>query len=428
MGPLTSDFPLLIDTVPRLISQLFESGSFVQIGGENFQIPRDLFSNPGDEPNFFSLGFAVFFSSPGDVFPGLDSGGLLRPPSVHPPCVPNRSAKVFSDILHLLRGYPLRIRDKDHRAELVRDCRYFNLRGLEQKLIVHDISYNAERGTSEIIIRLEDIRQSGVSFVGDASPSDRSPLGGWVNYSRPFVDETNYEIIVEIGDESTRINFRTMRADFYGDAKARISSLFQVVANKMNLPTNAPLGLMMSSGGAAQSVSPGNTPLSEDRVKICIGRDAHIVLDGEEYAYDGNSFENHSDFEAEAASPGPARSGIPSTPNSTSLNPNSNWSTSTLHPPPQSHTQSQSLNFQHPPRQPSPKPPPRKRKRRGSLDEFGEWMIRKGQWRLRVQPRLELSGGGGDGGSMEIVLHAVRLDALSGQKGRNMMRGFLTQE
>lgn len=415
---------LLNDIVPRLISQLFESGSFAQIGGENFQIPRDIFSNPGDKPNYFSLGFAVFFSSPGDVFPGLDGSGLLRPPPVRPPCVPNRSAKVFSDILHLLRGYPLRIRDKDHRAELLSDCRYFNLRGLEQKLIVHDISYNAERGTSEIIVRLEDIRQSGVSFVGDASPSERSPLGGWVNYSRPFVDETSYEIIVEIGDESARINFRTMRAEFYGDAKARISSLFQVVANKMNLPTNAPLGLMMSSGGAAQSVSPGNTPLSEDRVKICIGRDAHIVLDGEEFLYDGNNFESHSDFEStEPTSPAPARSGIPSAPNSAGLNPTSNWPTPPLHAPPQSR---KSLNFQHPPRQPSPKPPPRKRKRRGSLDEFGEWMIRKGQWRLRVQPKAENLGGGGDGSGMEIVLHAVKLDALSGQKGRNTMRGFLT--
>lgn len=409
-------FPLLNKTVPRLISQLFESGSYVQIGGENFQIPRDLFSNPGDQPNYFSLGFA-FFSSPGDVFPGLDSGGLLRPPSVHPPSVPNRSAKVFSDILHLLRGYPMRIRDKDHRAELLRDCRYFNLRGLEQKLLVHDISYNAERGTSEIIMRLEDIRQSGVSFVGDASPSDRSPLGGWVNYSRPFVDETSYEIIVEIGDESTCINFRTMRADFHGDAKARISSLFQVVANKMNLPTNAPLGLMMSSGGAAQSVSPGNTPLSEDRVKICIKRDAHIVLDGEEHIYDDNNYESRSDYEnTEPTSPAPARSVIPSTPNSGGVNAASNW------------TQSQPLNFQHPPRQSTPKPPSRKRKRRGSLDEFGEWMIRKGQWRLRVQPRMESSGGSGDGMNMEIVLHAVKLDALSGQKGRNMMRGFLTSE
>lgn len=428
-----------------MISQLFESEIFVQIGGENFQIPRDIFSSPGDSPNFFSLGFAVFFSSPGDVFPGLDSGGLLRPPSVHPPCVPNRSAKVFSELLHLLRGYPLHIRDRDHRAELLRDCRYFNLRGLEQKLIVHDISYNAERGVSEIIIRLEDIRQSGVSFVGDVSPSDRSTLGGWVHYSRPFVDETSYEIIVEIGDESTRIDFRHMRADFFGDAKARIASLFQVVANKMNLPTNAPLGLMMSSGGAAsQSVSPGNTPLSEDRVKIRIERDAHLILDGEEYITDGFRVDNDNDIEYSDSSPGPSRIKPPlsSTPSPGSgLQPSTSWPP--IPTPHQRHQRQQRPGHIQPNSHPSSgaKSPPRKRQRRGSLDEFGEWMIRKGQWRMKVQARPEGGnfgpggdgGGGGGGGAgtdgrsrMEIVLCAVKLDAMSGQKGRNLLRGFLT--
>lgn len=423
--------------MPRLISQLFESEIFVQIGGENFQIPRDIFSNPGDSPNFFSLGFAVFFSSPGDVFPGLDSAGLLRPPSVRPPCVPNRSARVFSELLHLLRGYSLHIRGRDHRAELLRDCRYFNLRGLEQKLIVHDISYNAERVTSEIIIRLEDIRQSGVSFVADAAPSDRSPLSGWVHYSRPFVDETSYEIIVEIGDESTHIDFRRMRADFFKDAKARIASLFQVVANKMNLPTNAPLGLMMSSGGAAsQSVSPGNTPLSEDRVKIRIDRDAHIVLDGEEYIFDGSSRENEHELEYYDSSPRPShiRAPLSSTPSpGSALQPSSPWPPI---PTPHQRQQHQPRPVNFPPYHNNPtsdaKPPARKRQRQGSLDEFGEWMIRKGQWRMRVQPRPEggnfgpgVDGSGSESSGMEIVLCAVKLDAISGQKGRNALRGFL---
>ena len=435
--------------MPRLISQLFESEIFVQIGGENFQIPRDIFSNPGDSPNFFSLGFAVFFSSPSDVFPGLDSGGLLRPPSVHPACVPNRSAKVFSELLHLLRGYSLHIRDRHHRAELLRDCRYFHLRGLEQKLIVHDISYNAERGVSEIIIRLEDIRQSGVSFVADAAPSDRSPLSGWVHYSRPFVDETSYEIIVEIGDESTHIDFRRMRADFFNDAKARIASLFQVVANKMNLPTNAPLGLMMSSGGAAsQSVSPGNTPLSEDRVKIRIDRDAHIMLDGEEYIMGDNFGRDHENgMEYYDSSPRPSRIRAPisstSSPSS-GFQPSSPWPPTIPAPhqrqqPPQPRTvnfppPSSYHNNNHPTS--DAKSPARKRQRQGSLDEFGEWMIRKGQWRMRVQPRPEgggnfgqqpgADGGGSEGSGMEIVLCAVKLDAISGQKGRNALRGFLT--
>ncbi len=403
---------------------MFKSDIFIQIGGENFQIPRDVFLNPGDSPNFFSLGFAVFFSTPGDAFPGLDSSSLLRPPSVQPPCVPNRSAKVFSELLHLLRGYPLQIRSKEHRAELLRDCRYFCLRALEQKLLVHDISYNAERGTSEIIIRLEDIKPSGVSFVGDASPSDRSALGGWVNYSRPFVDETTYEIIVEICDESTRIDFRNMRADFYGDVKARISSLFQVVANKMNLPTNAPLGLMMSSGGAAQSVSPGNTPLSEDRVKIRIERDAHLMLDGEEYIPDGSSFFGHR----------PDRDTLEPSPPPTSSPANCSTPSTVIQPQSQSQQSPSSLNFAQAPRPQSTSTyntnnnnrPPRKRKRRGSLDDFGEWMIRRGQWRLRVQPRMDEGAGALEQGTrMEIVMHAVKLDAISGQKGRNTLRNFL---
>ncbi len=46
-----------------------------------------------------------------------------------------------------------------------------------------------------------------------------------------------------------------------------------------------------------------------------------------------------------------------------------------------------------------------------------------------MQPRAELSpraGRGEEGSSMEIVLCAVKLDAVSGQKGRNMGRGFIS--
>jgi len=388
------------------MKQLFDSEIFIQIGEQNFQISRNIFSSPGDSPNFFSLGFAAFFNTPGEVFPGLDRSGLLRPPAITPPCVENRSAKVFSELLHLLRGYPLAIRNSEHRAELLRDCRYFHLRGLEQKLILHHISYNVERQKSEILMRLDDIRQSGISFVGDASPSDRSPLGGWVNYARPFVDETSHELIIEVGDESLKIDFRSMRGEFNGDSKARITSLFQVVANKMNLPTNVPLGLLLPSGGiSAQPVSPGNTPLSEDKVKVNIEGDAHIILDGEEYIMDRNAgFDGYGYGEATLDN------GAPNILPVTTHGAGATWNTADI--------------LHHTPRSSSSKPPPRKRKRRGSLDDFGEWIVRKGQWRLRVQPRAHQPEQ--DEQRMEIVLHAVKIDAVSGQKGRNMLRGFLT--
>lgn len=306
----------------------------------------------------------------------------------------------------MLRGYPLHIRNEEHRAELIRDCRYFHLKGLEQTIILHHISYNIERQKSEIILRLEDIRQSGVSFLGDVSPSDCSPLGGWVNYARPFVDETSNELILEIGGESTKIEFGTMRAEFHGDAKARITSLFQVIANKMNLPTTVPLGLMMASGGvAAQAVSPGNTPLSEDKVRVRIERDAHILLDGDEYQLEGARFEAHGDNGALRNTP------LLSQPISATLSSTTSWPMTDTSIP------------QHTSRSSSTKSPTRKRKRRGSLDDFGEWIIRKGQWRLRVQPRGDFIG---IEQAMEVVLYAVKLDAVSGQRGRNVLRGFLS--
>ena len=387
----------------RLISQLFDSEIFVSIGGQQFQIPRDTFSGPGNSSNFFSLGFAGFLGSRDDAFPGLESRGLMRPPAVQPQSVPNRSPKVFEDLIHLSRGYPLKIRDKEHRTQLLSDCKYYGFKGLMHKIFVHSISYNAERGKSEIVMQIEDLHKSGISFVNDASPSDQSPLGGWVNYMRPFVDEISHEAIVEIGNDETKIDFRSMRADFNGDTKARISSLFQTVADKMNLPHNLPLGLMMSSGGAsAAPASPANTPLSEDRVKIRIGQDAHIILDGQEHSLDESALDQLHELEYNQE---------PSTPSSFSLAPGQSWPNPTTRPS-------------------STRPPPtKKRRRRGSLDEFGEWIVRKGQWRMRVQPRVEFSpqfNRGEEGNSMEIVLCAVKLDAVSGQRGRNMGRGFVS--
>ncbi|KAI9752749.1 MAG: hypothetical protein M4579_005505 [Chaenotheca gracillima] len=397
--------------LPKLVSQLFESEIFIKIGNQNFQIPRDIFSSPGDSPNFFSLGFAVFFATPGETFPGLNRDGLLRPPSILPPTVPNRSAVVFSDILHLLRGYPLHIRNEAHRATLLRDCRYFHLRGLEQKLIPHQISYNLKRTRSEIVLRLEDIKPSGVSVVNDATPADRSGLAGWVHYMRPFADEEAYELILEIGGGNTRINFRTMRADFRNQARARISSLFQVIANKMNLPTTQPLGLLMMSGGAtSQGVSPGNTPLSEDQVKIRIENDAHIVLDGDDYVGDRSEFGNEDDNDREDADSRPAGLQHPSATSTPSGLIRTELSPSWMQP-----AQAPQLG-----RASSSMPATKKRKRRGSLDDFGEWIIRTGQWRLRVQPHADAKGG------VTVILTAVKLDAFSGEHGRNAQRPFLT--
>jgi len=375
-------------SLPRLISQLYEESIFMSIGHREFQIPRDLFQDPGNSPNFFSLGFAIFFSNPTDLFPGLDREGLLRPPSILPPSVPGRSADVFAEILQLLRGYPVHIRDAAHRASLLRDVRYFNFKGLEQRLIPHTTSYNQARARDEIALRLEDILKSGIAVAPE--PVARDPLAGWVTYARPFVDDRAAELVLEIGGENARLHLpppdaapgtaaAAVRVSFLRDARTRVARLFEVIATKLSLPpTTQPLGLLMARGGAgSQPPTPGNTPLSEDRVRVHLEAETAITLDGRPYAL------------PEAAG-GPAADDAGDSPASVST---------------------------------AGGPPPRKRRRvdAGAIAAAAgdEWVIRTGQWRLRIQ------GAKNGKSAVECVLVAVKLDAMTSEHARNSAREFL---
>lgn len=388
--------------MPKLISQLYEESIFISIGHREFQIPRDIFTDPGNSPNFFSLGFAVFFSRPDDLFPGLDREGLIRPPSILPPSVPNRSAETFAELLRLLRGYPVRIRDETHRQDLLRDARYFHFKGLEQRLIPHAISFNSARRREEIVLRLENVQKSGIGVLlnesgqggqGGGQGGQGESVLGWVQYSRPYVDERPAELVLEIGGETTKVSFvgGVPRADFFRDTKARVAKLFEVIATKLNLPpTTQPLGLLMASGGAgSQPPTPGNTPLSEDLVRVVIDSDSAVVLDGREYVRDQQHQQHVDDIPPVSAVDSPASSigNGPTITTSTTANPRKRRRTDG-----------------------SVAPPP-------GVDD--EWTVMTGQWRLRIQ-----SSRGGRSG-VECVLVAVKLDAVSSQLGRNMARGFL---
>ena len=328
--------------------------------------------------------------------------------------MPNRSAETFSQLLHLLRGYPLQIRDEDHRAELLRDCRYFHLKGLEQKLIRHEISFNLKRNKSEITLRLEDIRQSGISIVADplpvpntASPSPEPffsttqpprPLVAHIHYARPFVDPVAYELILEIGSSATLLHLPSMRCEFFNETKKRITRLFEVIATKLNLPTSQPLGLLMKKGGASsQPASPGNTPISEHLVRVELGSECDLVLDGKV-------------SRLHLMLPDPVDN-------------TSNWSSCS------------SVVGAEEVAEPSSK---RRRvgdggsalggagaddryRRDGGVES---WIIKTGQWRLRVQNARNGNLIGKKGG-VECVLVAVKLDAVTGEAGRNAQKRFL---
>ncbi|KND94064.1 hypothetical protein TOPH_01206 [Tolypocladium ophioglossoides CBS 100239] len=353
-------------SLPRLVSQLYDESVFTSVGHREFQIPRDLLNAPTNSPNYFSLGFTAFFSRPDNLFPGLDREGLIRPPAILPPCVPNRSAETFADLLRLLRGYPIDLRDETHRQELLRDARYFHFKGLEQRLIPHSITYNPLRQKDEIALRLENVQKSGVSVAKDSGGGEGSPGAAWVNYARPYVDDRPAGLVLEIGGGTTRIHFLSdgPRAEFFRDTKARVAKLLEVLATKLNLPpTTQPLGLLMAAGGASsQPATPGNTPLSEDLVRISLEPESAIVLDGKP----------HSEEPAAVPDDGEPAAGAN----------------------------------------------PRKRRRTsGRPDEA--WTVRTGQWRLRIQ------GSKAGKSAVECVLVAVKIDAVSSELGRNVARGFL---
>ncbi|KAL8999851.1 MAG: hypothetical protein Q9169_001392 [Polycauliona sp. 2 TL-2023] len=402
--------------LPRLQAQLFESEIFVEVGNEHFRIPRDMFSAPGDTPNFFTLGFTVFFTSPSDAFPGFNPQGLLRPPGIHPPRVPNRSPQIFSDILHTLRGYPLTIKHEDHRNQLLKDAKYYNFRGLEQKLIPHEITYNLEQRTTEIVIRLQDLKPSQISATYDQKPlpsedgtPQRSP--GCVRYARPFIAEPHHALILEIcastATEPILLDLSTKRITVFGNTRSRITALFQTIANKLNLPTTVPLGLMMAEEerSEAKGKGPASTGLSEENIKADINAEACITVDGETWAA-----EDPDVFHEIYDSSGEVEGFVDSMTDWMNESPQVNEAISTKRPlgsPSNDHLT-------------------KRRRKERNQGQKQLWTVEKSQWRLKLQSILDQDNDEPERRRMEVVMVAVKIEATSGEKARNTQRRFLS--
>jgi hypothetical protein len=377
-------------SLPRLTKQLFKSDIFISIGGESFRIPRDTFSAPGDSPNYFSLGFSQWFSTPAEVFPGLDRSALLRPPSISPPSVPNKSGETFRELVKMLQGYNVEIRSEVHRSQLLRDARYFHLKGIEQRLVPHEISYNLKRQQSEILIRLQDIRQSGISFTPDTpstSTSSEPSKTGSITYARPYTDDASLTpvLILETSTpESSTLHFHLPfpptstssiaipgHATFHADTLRRITSLFSVIASKLGLPSTQPLGLMhmhTGAGLAAQAPSPATSGVSDTRVRVGLDEDCAVILNGVAAQVDVDD-EGKLDVRQGAQ-----------------------WVGDGNHE-----------GF--------------------SGGEETEWIVKRAQWRVRVE---EVSGEEEEQEKkVQVILHGVKIEAFTEERSRNASRGFL---
>lgn len=195
--------------------------------------------------------------------------------------MPNRDAGVFADLLRMLKGYEIEIRSDEHRRNLLRDARYFNFRGLEQRLVRHRISFNSRKEIEEIEIRLEDIRQSGISFVADkdaARSDERGAIRGEVYYARPYVDEEPRGLVLEIGDVDGAevlldVGGRIGGVGFERQTAARMRRLAGIVNEKMGLAALTARGDKV--GGSSTSTTFG--------LRCEIGSEADVVIDGERW-------------------------------------------------------------------------------------------------------------------------------------------------
>ncbi|KAI5368089.1 Putative SKP1/BTB/POZ domain superfamily protein [Septoria linicola] len=387
--------------LPRLTALLCSSTIYARVGEQEFRISKDFFNSPGDSPNYFSLGFSSFFTTPEDRDPGCSQQMLLRPPSLLPPSVPTRSAQVFADLLQLLQGYQIYIRNDHHRNQLLRDARYYHFKGLEQRLIPHQILFDAVRQKTEILLRLEDIQPSGLAVVMDnvemftpctspdsAAPSDFCVRSGLIHYQRPYVDAEAHDLVLEFGEEfsmtldlklasTTGAGFHWSWAAFHNQTPSDFSRLVATVLAKMNL-RQAQWAEPMTVDGSSTSKSPWSSlhDLSERNrmTKVRIGPEAHVVIDGR--AWPPNSI--------------PSNSISPNTHNVPDEPSNAKWRGQDL----------------------------------GNTSDSCEMMVRKAQWRLIVLWATDCTAQP-DTMEAEVVLDAVKIEAFWNERSRNAARSFL---
>lgn len=200
----------------------------MSIGHRSFRINRNVFSQPGDSPNFFTLGFGAFFGSDMSQPP---SKQFIRPPPMAPPTVPNRSGELFGDLLAVLQGSPVKVKSEEHRLLLLKECRYYRLRNLEQRFIKHEMSVNRARGTKEITVNIEDVKIGELTF--------EQVRGGvhTVFYKRPFVDTISRELVLQIELEEqvalTKNAEGTWDATLYDSAAAYFSKIAKYLEERL---------------------------------------------------------------------------------------------------------------------------------------------------------------------------------------------------
>ncbi|RIA88359.1 hypothetical protein C1645_247818 [Glomus cerebriforme] len=141
----------------KLKAQL-RANYIVNVGGKVFRVDKEILEKR-DAPNFFtSFGFGY----------GWEPSGIPPTPLplTIPPPILDRDPELFSDILRYLQGYEIGIKDEVHRQNLLKDARFYHLKGLTEKLLASSMTVNGfakeDSTKNEILFRLKDIRPASV--------------------------------------------------------------------------------------------------------------------------------------------------------------------------------------------------------------------------------------------------------------------------
>lgn len=202
---------------------------FMNIGGTHFKFSKILFERPGDSPNYFNLLLDSMLMDLENIF---TEKKLLRPPSHFVPYV-TRSSILFQEILNLLADEDYVVPAHIPVKNLLKECRFYCLLNLQQRLIPHKITINPFCNREELTISLQHVKRSGIKTVAqsatdlehceirdsDSDDSSDSPCKkrklsciDWnmVSYQRPYIDKNPRDLIFqfESGDLTVFFNKR----------------------------------------------------------------------------------------------------------------------------------------------------------------------------------------------------------------------------
>lgn len=133
----------------------------------------------------------------------------------------------------------------------------------------------------EIEIRLEDVRQSGISFVAEkdgVESEGRASVRGDVYYARPYMDDEPRGLILEIGNEDGAevlldVGGRIGGVGFERQTAARMRRLAGIINEKMGLPALTARGDKAAGDGTRTAFG----------LRCEIGSEADVVIDGDRW-------------------------------------------------------------------------------------------------------------------------------------------------